>query len=167
MTVDLIQSATTSGRQEGRLDLLLERASALTRPVRCAVQPPLQLSRARYDDPTRPDEPALTLVHLGGILAGDHYDLRIALGDSAGARVTTAAATQVYRMPQGEATQSIQLQLGAGSRLEWLPEPTILFGGARFTQTTNITLGAGARLVHGDDAAASLARRVPVSSTCL
>jgi urease accessory protein len=141
-----IQSAAMSGRQEGQLDLLLERAGAITRPVRCAVQPPLQLSRARYDDPARPDEPALTLVHLGGILAGDHYDLRIALGAGAGARVTTAAATQVYRMPKGEATQAIQLQLGAGSRLEWLPEPTILFGGARFTQTTSVTLGPGAQL---------------------
>jgi urease accessory protein len=144
------QSATLSGRQEGRLDLLLERAGALTRPVRCAVQPPLQLSRARYDDPARPDEPALTLVHLGGSLAGDHYDLRIALGTDAGARVTTAAATQVYRMPQGAATQAIELRLGAGSRLEWLPEPTILFGGARFTQTTSITLGRGARLAFLD-----------------
>ena len=141
-----IQSPARFGRQEGRLDLLFERAAAITRPVRCAVQPPLQLSRARYDDPARPDEPALTLIHLGGILAGDHYDLRIALGAGAGARVTTAAATQVYRMPQGEATQSIQLQLGAGSRLEWLPEPTILFGGARFTQTTSVTLGPGAQL---------------------
>jgi urease accessory protein len=141
-----IQSAGRFGRQEGRLDLLFERTGAITRPVRCAVQPPLQLSRARYDDPARPDEPALTLVHLGGILAGDHYDLRIALGAGAGARVTTAAATQVYRMPKGEATQAIQLQLGAGSRLEWLPEPTILFGGARFTQTTSVTLGPGAQL---------------------
>jgi urease accessory protein len=140
------QPAAMTGRQQGRLDLLLERAGAITRPVRCTVQPPLQLSRVRYDDPARPDQPALTLIHLGGILAGDHYDLRIALGDGAGARVMTAAATQVYRMPQGEATQDIQIKLGPGSRLEWLPEPTILFGGARFTQTVGVTLGAGARL---------------------
>jgi urease accessory protein len=128
------------------LDLLLECDGALTRPVRCAVQPPLQLSRVRYDRPERPNEPALTLIHLGGILAGDHYDLRIVLGKGASARMTAAAATQVYRMPHGEATQAIQLQLGAGSRFEWLPEPTILFGGARFSQTTSVTLGPGARL---------------------
>jgi urease accessory protein len=146
MTADHIRSASLPGRQEGRLDLLLECAGGLTRPARCTVQPPLQLSRARYDDPARPHEPALTLVHLGGILAGDRYDLRIALGEQAGARITTAAATQVYRMPQGQATQDIQIQLGAGSRLEWLPEPTILFGGARFSQAISITLGAGARL---------------------
>jgi urease accessory protein len=146
MTIAPSQPAATAGRQEGRLDLLLERAGAITRPVRCAVQPPLQLSRARYDDPARPDQPALTLVHLGGILAGDHYNLSIALGDAAGARLTTAAATQVYRMPDGEATQAIHFRLGAGSRLEWLPEPTILFGGARFSQTTSIVLGPGAQL---------------------
>jgi urease accessory protein len=146
MTVDHIRSASLPGRQEGRLDLLLERAGELTRPARCSVQPPLQLSRVRYDDPARPQEPALTLVHLGGILAGDHYDLRIRLGEQAGARITTAAATQVYRMPQGQATQAIEIRLGAGSQLEWLPEPTILFGGARFSQTIGITLEQGARL---------------------
>jgi urease accessory protein len=140
------QSAAISRRQEGRLDLLLERSDGQTRPARCAVQPPLQLSRARYDDPARPDQPALTLIHLGGTLAGDRYDLRIQLGTGASARLTTAAATQVYRMPQGEATQDIDLVLGPGSQLEWLPEPTILFGGARFTQTISVTLGAGARL---------------------
>ncbi|HEU5098628.1 MAG TPA: urease accessory protein UreD, partial [Roseiflexaceae bacterium] len=52
----------------------------------------------------------------------------------------------VYRMPLGEATQDIRIDLGSGSRLEWLPEPTILFGGARFIQTASVTLGAGARL---------------------
>jgi urease accessory protein UreH len=34
----------------------------------------------------------------------------------------TAAATQVYRMPQGEAPQTIQFDLGADSRLEWLAQ---------------------------------------------
>jgi urease accessory protein len=140
------RSALTYARQEGRLDLLLECSGATTRPVRCLVRPPLQLSRARYEDAARPEQIALTLIHLGGILAGDSYDLRVALGVGASARMTTAAATQVYRMPHGEATQHIQLELGTGSRLEWLPEPTILFGGARFTQTTTVTLGPAARL---------------------
>jgi urease accessory protein len=140
------RSTAISVRQEGKLDLLLERVGATTRPARCLVQPPLQLSRARYDDAGRPEQVALTLVHLGGILAGDRYDVHVGLGDGASGRVTTAAATQVYRMPSGEATQDIRLELGEHSRLDWLPEPTILFGGARYTQTTQVTLGRGARL---------------------
>ena len=93
-----------------------------------AVQPPLQLSRARYDNPARPEQVSLTLIHLGGILSGDRYDLNVTLGAAASARITTAAATQVYRMPAGEATQALHLCLGPDSRLEWLPEPTILRG---------------------------------------
>jgi urease accessory protein len=138
--------ASTRAPQHSRLDLLLERVGGITRPARCAAQPPLQLSRARYDDGARPDQVTLTLLHLGGVLAGDRYDLRVALGAGAAARVITAAAAQVYRMPHEQAAQRIQLELGPHSRLEWLPEPTILFGGARFTQATSVTLGPGARL---------------------
>jgi urease accessory protein len=138
--------ASNRAPQESRLDLLLEHIGGVTRPTRCAVEPPLQLSRARYDDAARPEQVTLTLLHLGGVLDGDRYDLRVALGAGAAARVISAAATQIYRMPHDQATQCIQLELGPRSRLEWLPEPTILFGGARFTQATSVTLGPGARL---------------------
>lgn len=130
----------------GTLDLLLERVGEHTRPVRCLAAPPLQLSRARYDDPARPADLALTLVHLGGVLQGDRYGLQVELGPDAGATIGTAAATQVYRMPQGEASQELWLRLAPGSRLSWLPEPLILFGGARFRQATRIELAPGARL---------------------
>lgn len=130
----------------GVLDLLLERVGGRTRPVRSLAAPPLQLSRARYDNPDRPEDLALTLVHLGGVLQGDCYTLRVELGPRAGAAVTSAAATQVYRMPEGQASQELLLRLGPGSRLDWLPEPLILFGGARFRQTTRVELAPGARL---------------------
>jgi urease accessory protein len=117
-----------------------------TRPRRAEVRPPLQLSRARYDLAGRPATVALTLIHLGGILDGDRYDLSVQLGQGASARITTAAATQVYRMPLGDARPDITLRLAAGSRLAWLPEPLILFGGARFTQTTRVEIAPGARL---------------------
>ncbi len=119
---------------------------AVTRPVRSAVQPPIQLSRVRYDAPSQPGTAAFTLVHLGGILEGDSYDLRVALGPGAAASITTAAATQVYRMPHGAARQDLTLQLASGSRLAWLPEPIMLYAGARFSQTTHVELAPGALL---------------------
>lgn len=130
----------------GTLDLLLERVAGRTRPVRALAAPPLQLSRSRYDNAARFEDVALTLVHLGGVLQGDRYALRVELGPQAGAMITSAAATQVYRMPEGEARQELLLRLGPGSRLDWLPEPLILFGGARFRQTTRVELAPGARL---------------------
>jgi urease accessory protein len=134
------------GRQAGQLDLSLERVGLMTRPVRSAVRPPLQLSRVRYDAIEQPGTAAFTLVHLGGILEGDSYDLQVALGPGATASVATAAATQVYRMPHGAARQDTTLRLAAGSRLAWLPEPLILCAGARFSQHTSVELAPGALL---------------------
>lgn len=139
-------TTSVSQRQRGELDVALERDGATTRAARLATRPPIQLSRLRYDQPDAPGMAALTMVHLGGILAGDRYDLRVTLGQGAEAAITTAAATQVYRMPALHAEQSLELRLDAGARLRWLPEPTILFGGADFRQETRVLLGAGARL---------------------
>ncbi|MCG8349274.1 MAG: urease accessory protein UreD [Chloroflexales bacterium] len=130
----------------GTLDLALEHVGSATRPRRCLAQAPLQLSRVRYDDSARPEQAHLTIIQLGGILSGDRYDLRVELGSAAAAQITTAAATQVYCMPHGEAEQHLSLRLAAGSRLAWLPEPLILFAGSRFRQTIRIELGPNARL---------------------
>lgn len=134
----------------GRLDLAFSVSNGVTRPVRSLANPPIQLSRVRYDDQNRPDLAVCTLLHLGGILEGDQNTLRVELGPNAAARIVMAAATQVYRMPSGDARQSLEIMLEAGSRLVWLGEPLILFGGSRFTQETRITLAPGARLVFLD-----------------
>ena len=134
-------------RQTGVLDLVLTCDGGTTRVARALAQAPVQLSRVRYDDLAHPGAAALTLVQLGGVLAGDRYALDVALGAGAEASVTTAAATQVYRMPHGHAEQALSIRLETGSDLAWLPQPLILFGGADFRQTTRITLGTGARLV--------------------
>jgi urease accessory protein len=90
---------------------------------------------------------SLTLLHLGGVLQSDQLDLAITLEQDATACITTAAATQVYRMPERAAAQATMITLHPGARLHYLPEPSILFAGSRFTQTTCITLHAGATLV--------------------
>ncbi len=130
----------------GRLELELACVEGITRPRRSLAAAPLQLSRVRYDDPRAPGAAVFTLLHLGGVLAGDRVAMRVALDAGACARIHMAAATQVYQMPSGEAAHTLDLDLGAGSRLAWLAQPTILFGGARFGQTTRATLAPGARL---------------------
>jgi urease accessory protein len=138
-------SGRSAPRPAGRLDLVLDRIGGITRPRRSFAHPPIQLSRARYDQ-RRPEVAGFTLLHLGGVLAGDRSDLCVELGAGAAAHVRMAAATQVYRMPDGDAAHTLELRLGPGSRLDWLAEPVILFGGACFAQTTRITLAPGARL---------------------
>lgn len=131
---------------QGRLDLLLERVGGVTRPARSYASPPVQLSRVRHDLPGRPHVAALTLLHLGGVLAGDRARLDVELGEGAAAQVEMAAATQVYATPSACAEHTLTLRLGAGSALAWLAQPLILFGGASFSACTHVVLAPGARL---------------------
>jgi urease accessory protein len=130
----------------GRLDLLLAHDGVITRARRAFASPPLQLSRLRYDDPADPGAAVLTLLHLGGVLAGDRVQMRVEVGPGAAAQIPMAAATQVLRMPEGDAAHTLEIVLAERSRLAWLAQPLILFAGARFSQSTHITLAAGAQL---------------------
>lgn len=134
----------------GSLSLRLASVQGRTRPTHLVAIPPLQCSRARYDDPQNPNLTSLTLLHLGGMLQGDQIQLEIMLEPEAHARLTTAAATQVYRMPERTAAQSTTISALPGARLLYLPEPTILFAGSRFSQATHVTLDKGAVVVLRD-----------------
>jgi urease accessory protein len=67
----------------------------------------------------------------GGVFQHDDLGLRITTGPGAHAHVTTAAATIVHRMDNGHARQSVTLEAQPSSLLEYLPDPLILFRGAR------------------------------------
>lgn len=135
---------------DSQLDLLLAPGGGATRLYRSLAVPPLQLSRLRYDDPAHPGRANLTMVHLGGILAGDRSRINVEVGPGAEAAIVGAAATQVYCMPAGEASQEVRLRLGPGSRLIWLPQPLIMFAGAHFRLDQRVELAPGARLAMLD-----------------
>ncbi len=133
--------------QHATLDLLYGlTADGATVARRSLAAPPLQLSRLRRDDPADPARACHTLMQLGGVLAGDSATLDVVLEADARASVTAAAATQVYRMPQGAARWDLTIRLGERAELAWLMQPTILFADSEFRQTTTVILGAGARL---------------------
>lgn len=135
------------GGQMARLELELCCEGGHTRPRTALATPPLQLSRARYDDVADRGRLSLTLLHLGGILAGDSYELRVAAGARARAAVVGAAATPVYAMPGGEASQRITLCAEPGAALWWQPGPLILYGGAAYSQATTVVLRPGGLVV--------------------
>jgi urease accessory protein len=87
------------------------------------------------------------LVHPpGGIVGGDEVTLQAQVDVGAHALLTTPAATRFYRAgphPRAKLTQRLSVQ---GS-LEWLPQETILFDGARAQATTQVELGAAGRFL--------------------
>ena len=91
--------------------------------------------------------PAVLVTTSGGLVGGDRIRLDLIADRDTTATISTQAAEKVYRSP-GEVTRfSAGITVGAGAWLEWLPQETILFDGARFARTTDVDLETGGRLL--------------------
>jgi urease accessory protein len=86
----------------------------------------------------------------GGIVGGDKLDVAIIAGESARLRVYPQAAEKVYRSLGADSGIAVSLKAAAGAWLEWLPQETILFDGARLRRDTLIELAPGARVLAGE-----------------
>ena len=93
---------------------------------------------------------AVMLTTSGGLAGGDRIAATIAAGAGTRALVTTQAAEKVYRTRAENTLFYVDISVGAGAWLEWLPQETILFDGARFRRETRIALAAGARLLAAE-----------------
>jgi len=87
------------------------------------------------------------LTPTGGMLSGDSLDIHITLEPGAQVCLTTASATKVHPAADAPAEQSLCIELAAGSSLEYLPEPTILFREARWRQHTVVRRVPDSRLL--------------------
>jgi urease accessory protein len=105
---------------------------------------PLKVVRAF----TLEDGTALTHLHnvSGGLLGGDHLAMQVLIANGAKVQLTTTGATRIYRNREGfsATTQCNQISVGEDGLLEFLPDTTIPFAGARYLQRTSIELAAGA-----------------------
>lgn len=83
----------------------------------------------------------------GGVTGGDRLRFELALGAGVQATATTQTAERAYASTGAAGHIDIALQVGAGARLDWLPQETILFEASHLARTTRIDLaGDGAVL---------------------
>ncbi|MCO1620228.1 MAG: urease accessory protein UreD [Pseudomonas alloputida] len=83
----------------------------------------------------------------GGIVAGDRLELDIHLEPGSHALLTMPGASKFYRSIGPTARLTQRFHLTAGSTLEWLPQDSIFFSGARASLASRFTLEPGARLL--------------------
>ncbi len=76
----------------------------------------------------------------GGLFERDSVRVSIACARGTNAHVTTSASTIVHGMEIGEATQDVQIETAAQSLMEYLPDPMILFPGARLDNRVRVRL---------------------------
>lgn len=80
----------------------------------------------------------------GGLTGGDVLDLSLDLGPGVRLSAATQTAERAYASNQGAAQVRVTAKVGAGGRLDWLPQETILFEASHLTRRTVIDLDMGA-----------------------
>ena len=86
----------------------------------------------------------------GGIYQGEDLQMTCSADPGSAAHVTTQAATIVHRMPAAPARQTVALEAADGALLEYLPDPLIMFPGARLASVLEIEASADATVIASE-----------------
>jgi urease accessory protein len=90
---------------------------------------------------------AVFLNTAGGLTGGDRLEIGLSLADGLRATGATQTAERGYASRGDMAEVAVTLQVGAGGRLDWLPQETILFDRSRLTRRTRVEIGPGAAVL--------------------
>ncbi len=131
-----------------RLQLLYRRDGDHTR-AHDRHEGPLRVLKALH-----PEGPGIchhVIVHPpGGIVGGDRLDVQVRLDPGAHALLTTPGAARFYRSTGAQAVQTVQIDAGAGARVEWLPLETIAQRGCRAESRLQMRLAPDAQALGWD-----------------
>lgn len=140
--------ATPHQRSRGGATLRFVRARGETRIADLYQAPPI---RFLFPTPEPAEAPLAALVNTaGGLAGGDALDVAVTLGAGAEACISTPSAEKIYRSLGPQTRIDARLDVGAGARLEWIPQETILFDGARLSRRIEVDLAAEARLLMAE-----------------
>jgi len=101
----------------------------------------------------KPFYPEQDLAHLyllhppGGFVGGDRLEIDIATQPGAAALVTTPSASKFYRSTGSVVDVRQRFLVGADSSLEWLPQESIYFSGARARIATEVQVSPAGRFI--------------------
>jgi urease accessory protein len=138
-------AGATQGGWRASLRLTLRAAGGRTVLAERAHEGPLVVQRPFY-----PEGPVchLYLVHPpGGVAGGDHLALSLRAEPGAQGVLTTPAATKIYRSFGARIARMEQHLLADDATVEWLPQETIVFRGARARLSTQVELAGRARFI--------------------
>ncbi|MEO7402369.1 MAG: urease accessory protein UreD [Burkholderiales bacterium] len=126
-----------------RLDLRLERRATRTVLAERRHDGPLAIQKALY--PEGDEVCHLIVLHPpAGIAGGDDLAVDIDVGIDARSLATTPGASKWYRSLGPTARQHLRFSVASGACLEWLPQETIVYDGARADMATTVRLDDGA-----------------------
>jgi len=93
---------------------------------------------------------AVIVTTSGGVVGGDRLRFDIGAGADCVATVTTQAAEKIYRAAGADSEIDVTVSAQDCGFLEWVPQETILFDGARLRRRTRLDLRGTARVLAGE-----------------
>ena len=107
--------------------------------------------RVLFPTPPRDEIQSATFVTTsGGLVGGDVLELTAQVVGDAAALFYPQAAEKIYRSTGADCRIDVTLTVGPGGWLEWLPQETIVFDGARLIRRTTADVESGGRLLAGE-----------------
>lgn len=148
-----LDSSETDRHWFARLHLDIAEREERSVMVHAHHEGPLRVQRPFY-----PEQDGCCHVYLlhppGGLVIGDELQISAKLQQNAKALLTTPSAAKVYSAGSAKDTlsqgQTLKFSVAEGGCLEWLPQETILFAGARAHLHTRIDLEKNARFFAWD-----------------
>jgi urease accessory protein len=88
----------------------------------------------------------------GGMAGGDHAGFVFSASDGAAVTLTTTAAEKIYRGRHADGANGVShidvaIELARGATLDWVPQETILFDGARLDRRLSVEMAPDADLL--------------------
>ncbi len=141
MIGDTLVSPPAAQRVAGRARLFCGKRAGRTR-----LQRLYQDGSAKIRMPTVQGDPleAVLINTAGGLTGGDRLGWATEVGEGASVSITTQACEKVYRAASDRAETKVDLRVGAGGRLAWLPQETIVFDRSAFARNLDVELAEGA-----------------------
>lgn len=106
--------------------------------------------RVLFPEPESGEPPlAVMLTTSGGVTDGDSLKMAIEVGPGASAVATTQAAEKIYRAAKGggHCAVDVAVRVGKDATIDWLPQETIVFEGARLKRRTVAEVDPGGSLL--------------------
>lgn len=114
---------------EARLELVFARLDGVTVPTWRRHEGPLRTQRHREGGV--PGQCEQVILHPpGGLVGGDSLAISVRAEAEADVLLTAPGCAKFYRSLGAEASQDVAVHVGRGARLEWLPQPNLVFDGA-------------------------------------
>jgi urease accessory protein len=142
-----ISDIFAANRASGRIALSVADEAGVTRRARVHEDGSL---RVRFPNVPGDALEAVIVNTGGGMTGGDRFGIELTVGAGARLIAGTAAAEKIYRSIGPDAEMTVRLDVGAGGRLAWLPQESILFDGARLKRRIDIDLAESASLIMAE-----------------